>query len=240
MEVINTEYLKKDSNYIKSLFLVKNNKTIVKEPLKIVFPERFINKNLAVMGSVINVVGVFGIIANNKYATTMVPIMFRTTPSTINEAMIDGVNYIVLEYDKDQLFMDDNNLKQSEGFMYELFEELFLNGNVPWYVDYNSLSKLFLEAKKYAKSKIGDSAIVMELLTALITRDAKDKNIFYRNVVKSNKNKEPYAFVGLSNIYYSYKDTGSKLVGNYLRLGIDSALINKEKEPSKVNALLRS
>jgi hypothetical protein len=239
MELIDKDKYKRDTKYIKSLFEVKNGKTFTKGELKIIFPQRFISKSLAVMGSTVTVIGLFGILSNGKFANTIAPIMFKTTPMGISESVIDGKEYVVLEFDKDQVFMDNNNLIQQESFMYNIFEEFYLAGNIPWYMDYEDLSNVFLESKKYAKSRIGDNPVTLELLTSVITRDTKDKMTLYRNAIKDKKDKRPYEYIGLSNIFYSYNNTGARLVGSYLKLGINAALVDKEKEPTKVASLLR-
>jgi len=221
---------------VKKAFNVKSDITVANRNLKIVFPVRYTEIGLAEMGTTVTVVNIFAIILDDKYySISMAPIMNKLTPSNVSECMIDDVRHMVLEFEQDSVVMPNNNLVRDNGFMFNIFNEFFINGKVPWYVSEDDLSNIFIEAKKYANSKIGDNPINMEIITSIITRTDKDPLKLYRYEPKGKAN-----FVGLNNIYYSFDTTTSKLVGAYFKVGVTSAIINKEKKSSVVGDVLKA
>jgi hypothetical protein len=81
---------------------------------------------------------------------------------------------------------------------------------------------------------LGDNWIANELVVSFITRYKENKAIFHRQKVD-----EEYDFVDLNNVYYSAISTLNKLAGNYFSESLVSALVQKEKEPTKLEMVVR-
>ncbi len=232
--------LKRDPEAIKKLYQKKNKYVVANDDFYILFPERYINKNLATIGSTVKLISIYAIVSKEmKYAVVNAPVFVNLIVNNITSVLINGVVYKVLEIAKGDTYIPNTNLVRSESFMYDIFDEFFLQGKVPWYIDYESLSNLFTEAGKYAGSKIGNDPLAMEIVASLISRDSKDKKISFRESVKSKVISNKPAYVGLNNVFYSYDNTMSKLMGGYFQQGITTAIVNPEVRTTKASELIR-
>lgn len=213
----------------------------VNEDIEVFIPERYLSKKLAYIGSTVKTLQVYLIKdSNNNYGVTIAPTMLDLTPDNIKNVIVDGTVNKVLVFNKGDVFAINRNAIQDETFMYNLVEEFFLQGKVPWFLHYDHLSSLFLSAKKYAGSNIGKSMLTMELMAGIIARDPNDKSTYLRQTIESKKDADNVAFVGLNNVYDSFDNTASKLIGGYYGVGVSVASVKPEKETSVVSTMLRS
>lgn len=239
-------------NYTKDTFkhnvpLVQSAVKTVKETIvctkdiRIIFPERYINQGLAFMGSIVKVVNIFAIIDDkNNYSTTICPAYIELIPSNITDITVDGVNYKCLHFEKDSVICGNINLVRNTDFLYNLFDEFFIKGKVPWFLSYDNKSDILLESMKYANSRIGNNPVAYEILAAIISRSSDDKTQYYRHKIKDNKGKVPMINIGLNNIYYSFDNTASKIIGGYYGPGVTAAVITKEKKTTVMADVLRA
>ncbi len=241
MDSLKASGYKHNPDVIKRCFKTTGDVITVTEDIKVIFPERYVAQELAYIGSTVRVVSILAIVdSKNNYGVMIAPVYIELSPMNITSVTIDnGVNK-VLEFEKGGIFTGNRNLVRNEGFMYNLFDEFFLKGKIPWFLGYDHISDLLIESKKYAGSNIGKNPIAMEILTAIISRDVNDKKVFFRQILESNKSKKQKTHIGLNNIYYSFDNTASKLVGGYYGAGVTSAVINKEKETTVVADMLRA
>jgi hypothetical protein len=89
--------------------------------------------------------------------------------------------------------------------------------------------------------KATENILLLEVLTAVITRLKENPLVEIRNVIKKKEDlkKLEYIYVGLSDVYYSYRSTTSKLLGNYFKKAINSSILYPEKEISDLEKVLR-
>lgn len=241
MTTISIERLKRRPEIIKSKFKLSKNMTITSDDLMVIFPTRFINKELCFIGDIVRVIGIYAVIdMQNNYSVTNTPIMHTLVPNNISDIEIDNVKYKLLTFDENSIFMPNNDLIVSDSFIYNLFEELFLNGNIPWYLNYNDLSDVFKESKRYAGSNIGNDNMAFEILTAIVSRSQLDKKIYFRQTLDKVKPDSKLEYVGLNNLYYSFDNTGAKILGSYFGDGIVAALVDHEKKTSTTAEILRA
>jgi len=243
MQPFNIKNLKRKPDLIKSCFKVIGNSITLNKSLSVIFPTRYINKHLAHMGDTVNVLGIFAIVDDDdNYAIMNIPAMIELTPNMSNEININDDPYMLLEFDQYDVFSNNTKLLQEDGFIYDLFDDFFIQGNVPWYLDYEDLSNILVLSQKYAGSRIGSNPLGLEILTAIAARISSDKTIFYRTLSKDKevmkKNKPSY--VALQNIYYTFSSTLAKTSGSYYKDGIVSAVVNKEKKKNKLEVILTS
>jgi len=241
METVVSSSYKHKPDLIVKLLKQTGNTIIATDDLRIVFPDRYIDKSLAVLGSTVNVIAMVAILDNSdNYGVMLTPITMTVTPNAIEDIMIDGKLYKTLLFNKGDVIVPNTVMVKNADFMYNLFDEFFVKGNVPWYISYDMLSDIFIESKKYANSSIGNDIVAFEILAATIARSVKDKHKQYRQTIKSTKDKAPVYYVGLNNVYYSYVNTGAKLIGNYYGSAVTGAVVDKEKESTELVDMLRS
>ena len=235
--------LKRKPETIKALLKVSGDALVVKDDIKVMFPSRYVNKGLAVMGDTVSVLSVFAIVDDDgNYAVMNIPTLMELTPNMTDEVEIEGKEYTVLEFSKGDIFMPNINIVKRDSFTFDLFDEFFLHGNIPWFLEYEDVSNIFKYSKKYAGTKLGDNPLGMEVLTSIIARNNKDKTMLFRKLSKDIKSmaKERPSYIALLNIYYTFTSTMSKLSGSYFKEGITAALVNKEDKSNAVEDMIKA
>jgi len=241
METYSSSRFKRSSTIVDTLIKQKDGMLLCLDDFRVVFPERYINQELAVMGSTVRTINIFAIIdSKNNYCVALAPIFIDLTPSNIIDIEIDNVIHKCLTFDKGSTFTNNTSLLKTGDFLYNLFDEFFIKGKIPWFIDYNDISDLLIESSKYTGSGIGDNPIAYEILASVISRKAGDKNIKFRHTLKNNSGDTKPEYVGLNNIYYSYDNTAGKLVGGYYGAGVTAAVVVKETQTTVVADLLRA
>lgn len=239
MAAIDISKWKRNPSKIQSYFNTNKDVVTVTADLEVYFPERYITRELAFLDTDVRVISLYCIKdKQDNYAITRAPIFVRLTPSNIEEIKLEDSlkNYRVLTFPKGTVYTPNVNCIVRDNFVYNLFDEFYLKGNIPFYLEYTDLPEIFAEAKAYTNTGIGEDLLAYEFISSVVTRVKKDKTKYIRH----SKDKHDTVYVGLNDIYFSYNNTGAKLFGNYLTYGINSAIIDKEEKTSDSTKLLRS
>lgn len=242
MESLQSSRFKRRPEAIKSAVKVTGNITTANEPLRIMFASRYINRKLAILDHNIQLLALYALINDkDEYALVTAPIIQTVTPYTISDIVVDDTLYKVFYFNKGGVIIPNNKLIIRDNFMYDIFDEFFVSGNVPWYLDYEDISNIFIESKKYANSNIGSDPLAFEILSSIVARSQADKKVYYRQLVATgNKGKAKLSYVGLNNPYYSFDNTGAKLIGSRFNDGLNVALVEPEKKTSATSQILRA
>ncbi|MBW6072906.1 hypothetical protein, partial [Pseudomonas aeruginosa] len=97
-----------------------------------------------------------------------------------------------------------------------MYDEFVSKGNIPWYMNYYDMAKMFETAKEHADTFIGGRSII-ELIISTIARDPDDMTRLYRHILSRHddvKNKPPVT-VPFRSVIWNTSDTTSKLNGAY-------------------------
>lgn len=228
--------LKRNPDKFKNSFVKTDTITIVDQDLYVMFPSRYIKRELAFINTdYVRVLGIYVIIdKEDNYCIVRSPIFQEMKPTSVDSATVFNTDYCVLEFMKDDVFLLNNDLLVSDNFIYDVFDEFFIKGNIPWFLSYNDISKLFEDGKKYCNTTIGDDPIIFEILSSVISRCKLDKTIYFRQDTKSGID-----YVGLNDIRYGFNNTGARLIGGYFKDGIVSAIVDPEKQTTKTSEILR-
>lgn len=232
--------LKYNPDIVKKKLKQVGDKVICTEDISILFPEWYVKKELAFLGSTVNLVCIACVVdSSNNYAILEAPIYAEFGPERLLEQSIDGVPYKIMTFSKDNIVILSTRCIKTDNFLYELFNSFFVQGNIPFFLDYEGTSKVFLESKKYADSNIGSDSIIFEIITAIVTRNDKNKMEYWRQTINNGaKGSHPYP-IGLSNVYYAYDSTGAKIIGSFFEQGLINAVNNPENKPTKTVEVLR-
>ena len=237
MDTLDINTLKHVTKRIDSILVKKGSVLSTKEKITILYPSRYVNRKLVEIGSIVKILSVFAIVStDNKYSVVSAPILINMTPNNLSEVMIDGVVYNTMEFEAGSVVIPDTNSVKNTNFIYDMFDEFYIKGKVPWFMEYESLSRLLVESKKYTGSSVGDNPLGYEIITAIISKNSKNKKIQYRHTDMKFKP----VYTGLNSVYYSYDSTGAKLIGSYFKEGVSSAIVNKENKSTVVTDVLRS
>ena len=241
MLTVKSSEFKHNPKVITSLLTKKGNSIVTTRDMRILFPDRYVARDLAILGSTVSVISMVAILdSKNNYGVLLTPITMVVSPSNIEDMIIDGKLYKVLVFEAGDIVVPNTLMVMNEDFMYSIFDEFYVKGNIPWFISYDMLSDLFTESKKYAGSSIGNDIVAFEILTATIARSTKDKYIQHRQIIKSPADKSAVEYVGLNNVFYSYVNTGAKIIGSYYGTGVTAAAVVPEKESTKLVDLLRA
>lgn len=229
--------LKRKPEIIKSLLKVENNTTTALDDFRIIFPYRYRDKKFITFSNNVNLMSIYAIVDdNNNYAVVCAPIVLSYMPFQLEPPFTIGdVKYEALVFKKDNIVIPDNNAVVTDSVLYGIFDEIYIKGNIPWFLSYDDLVNILSKSKQYAGNGIGSNPLPFEIISALITRVSKDKTKYHRLFLT-----EPYEYVGLNNIYYSYDNTGARLVGSYFGTEIGTALVDPETKTTKTSDILRS
>lgn len=246
MEYIDISKFKRNPDKIRKLFKTVGDSTVATDNFKVMFPVRFVDKGLCSLDRITKVVGYYAIInESNDYAIVNIPAFQDLKPGKITLATIGGKNnnkdtYIVLSFFKDEVFLVNNSIVKDSNNLFNIVNEFFIKGNVPWYIDYEDLSNMLIETNKYTGVSAANNPLVFEVLTSIIARDSFHPKDLYKDGLLKNKNNSRPTYIGLSDIYLSYDDTGSRLVGSYFGQGLTNAIVDPETKTSESSKLLRA
>ena len=215
---------------------------VAKQPVKIVVPVRFAERELAFVGIDTSVVGIFAIILEDQYyAVSMACAMMRLTPSSTTKVMYDDDEYYEFSFDAGATICPSLHLVKMDTLVYSIYDEILSKGRVPWYLGYKEMGQLFDTAQLHAGANVGEQQEVVELMVSLVTRDADNRAMYYRQVINSPADflrKKP-AFIPLRSVQYAATNTLNKLAGSYARDGMVSALATPTERVERLEELLR-
>ncbi len=241
MSNFNRFLLKHNPSEIKKKIAEKGESFFATETLFLIFPKRFLDKNLAYIENKVKLIGIFIIIdENNNYSLTNIPNFLTMEPNSISSITIDDKEYIKLEFKKDSIILSNVNLVMNDDFVFNIFDDFFISGNIPFYLNYEDLLSFFLSVRKYANSSIADNPKGIEILISIITRSKSDRSKYLRQVLKSKDElkKDIQTYISLSNLTEGYNNSISRLTGSYLKEGMVSVLVDPETKESDINSVL--
>ncbi len=241
METLDITKLKRDPNYIKSNLIMKDEFTLTKKDTYIVFPEKYEKKDLAELGNVCLVTGVFAIVMGDRYGVMTIPNHIEITPVEIEQVDINGDVYYRLFIEANTDIFSNNNIVKKSDRVYNLLDLFLMQGKVPWYIEYEDLVKVFTNVGKYTGLTATDKLLPVETIISIISKYKKDLTKDYRLVINKPQDlkTKPVEYVGLMDVYYTYKSTVSKLLGNFFKKAIDSTILYPEKEVTDIENVLR-
>lgn len=236
-----TSSYKRDPERVYKALAKTNNQLLAKEPLWIYIPARYAEKDLAFIGSDTYIVGIYMLATEDKfYAVSLIDAMVQIDPTNTTLVDIDGVKYYEFYFRKGATVIVNLDLVKKNKLIYSIFDELYTKGKAPWYLNYLDFSKVLQTAKKHAGANIGSNHETMELLASMLARDSENKNVFYRQIVKSEKDifTIPPAIIPLRSVQYAATNTVNKLAGSYFRPALVSALVSPSERSERVEQIL--
>jgi hypothetical protein len=220
-----------------------DKRLITTHPLTLYFPERFVERDLASVGSEIYCIGYIGMCLNDQYyANLMVCAMVKLEPSGIMKTEFDGDVYYKLMFEAGDTVMSSTELVKTDILSYNVYNEFIASGKVPTYMGYIEMAHIFDTAGKHAGANVGERTEITEVLVSLNARDAKDRRKYYRETVTklSDVYSRPPVILPLKSVEYSPTDTLTKLAGSYWDRALTSALVNPSQKTERIESLLRS
>lgn len=238
-----TQYIRDPQRLKSVLRQLPDKRLVTTQPVKIVIPARFAERDLAHIGIETQIVGIFAIILEDKYySVSLANAMMPITPTSMTKVKYDDDEYYEFSFDAGATILPSTLLVQQDTLVFSINNEIIAKGRVPWYLNYDDLGKLFDSSKYHANANVGQQQEITELMVSLISRAKDDRQLFYRQVVQSYDElvTKPPVFIPLRSVAYNASNTLNKLAGSYARDGLVSALVTPTTRVEKIEELLRS
>lgn len=238
---MNVNTLKRDALRVnETLKVLPDGSTITTTGCSILVPEKYIDKQLAFIGNEVSILGIYAIVTpDGFYAVSSAMCMLRVDPSSNNKLTIGDDNYLELVFPKNSTVILSSDVVKRDVIAYQVYDFFIDAGNIPWFMTYDDLLKLFYGSDQYAGISFGANHAIIPLIISNIARDPNDKTKYYRQSIALNPKLDP-AFIPFKSVIYGPKTTTAKLMGAYFDSALVSALTNPNERIEKVETLLRT
>ena len=233
--------LKRDPIYVQTcLRQLPDNRIVAMKPCRIYAPVHYSECGLAKISTETYVLGIWAMVFDDHYAVMMVNAMVQIAPKAVNKVKMDGDDYYEFVFDKGDTIVKNDNVVKDPDIVYTIFDEFFQKCNLPWFIGYEELGRIFDTAKKYAGANIGTEREITELITSLIARDKEDRSVSYRSTLTEIDDLEhrPPTFVPLMGVQAA-TNTMTRLGGSYFSKGLTSSLIYPSERTERIETILR-
>ena len=190
----------------------KNRRIFVGESLEIRIPKRFEIYGLLDITDKVRTLGIMDLIIDGKYEASLnilCPVVI--CPSEIDEMTIDGVPYLVLYLEHGDIFIDNDQVPQTNKAVYSVYVEFITRGKPLYTFHYRELALIFDRAKELTGSGIGVDRVLFELIVSHLARDKNDLFKQYRYTDM----KDPPQFIPMRSVIYAPSNTTTRMVGSY-------------------------
>lgn len=226
-----------------SLVETPDGRLLTKTGCKIHIPARYAERGLADVGVENFILGLYAMIVDDTYyAVSTVCAFIKVDPTSVTRIKVNSDDYYELYFEAGSTVFPSLDLVKRDTLVYNIYDELFSKGYIPWYFGYNDLGRVFDTAKKHAGTNIGSNKEVTELIVSLVSRDAKDKTKYYRTAVNTlaDLEKNLPEFIALRDVTYAATNTTNRLGGSYAAVGIVASLNNPSDRTERIESLLRA
>ncbi len=242
MKQLSVKDLKRNPEAIMKNVLETDTAFLAGEDMSIIFPARWLEPaaNLARIDITISLIGILCFIdKNNNYSIIKIPTRITTNPNRVTDLMVDDVLYKEMHYSKGEQLISNRDIVKDNSDLFTVFSEFYFKANVPFYVA-NELTQVFINADKFAGSKVGENSLSIELMTSIVSKNADDLTEPYRIAVNRNKDAK-IKFINLLNPYFTFKSTFGRVSGSYAKQGTIAALLDpSENKDNKIEQILRA
>jgi hypothetical protein len=232
----------RDAGQVKAcLHELPDGRVVAIKEVKIYIPARFAERDLAYVGVEKYILGIYAITSEDMYyGVSLVNAMIPIDPAVMNRMKINEDEYLEFVFPPGSTVFKSTSLVRTDTLTYRIYDEIFSNGKIPWYVGYEELGHIFDTAQHHAGANVGANQEVTQLIASMVARDPTDRTKYYRTKVQSlsELRTDPPAFVSLKSVEYSSTNTTNKLGGSYMSIGIVSALISPATRKERIEALL--
>ncbi len=206
--------------------------------LKVRIPTRYDrHKGCLLIEDKVTTLGIFEIVIDGKITELFyLPGIITIEYSDMEKVVLDdGLEYLELTLNKGDRFMCNTEVIKQDGLGYVLFKEFIDLGRYPRGINYSNVHKLFDSLKELAGVDFHVDNSVFEVIFAHLHRDPSDISKLYRHTAMTKK---PLR-IPMKSVSHSALSSTGRLVGSYLNSTMDSVIVNKSKENSEIEDILR-
>lgn len=244
MRYLSAKNLKRNPNLMIPKIIETDTAMLAGEDdMSIIFPARWLDNaaSLAKIDITVSIIGILCILdSKNNYTITKIPTRVTCNPNRITDLSIDDVLYKEMHFSRGEQIIANRDIVKDNGDLFTVFSEFFFKANIPFFIKYTEVASVFINASKFADSKVGQNSMAIELMNSVVAKDKNDLNIPYRIAINKNPNAE-IQFVNLLNPYYTFKSTFGRISGSYAKQGRLAALTDPSTNTdNKIEQILRA
>jgi hypothetical protein len=157
-------------------------------------------------------------------------------PSDISNTTIDGVPYVQLTFNKGDTFMKTTKFVVDPKLAFYVWLEYIKYGNTLDAMKYEDQAFIFDKIRQTSGTTFPVDHVVFEAIFSYLSRDANDPNVQYRN----SGMKGDFMRIQLNDVAHAARSTQARIVGAYMKEGINAALDNPNTMNSPIEDLLRT
>ncbi|QXO10912.1 hypothetical protein pEaSNUABM54_00086 [Erwinia phage pEa_SNUABM_54] len=225
-------------NWIKT----ENGQYIAREACTVIIPQRYVEKSLASFTGSVFTLAIFAVVVGGKYFGVSVGnAMVRLSPSSVTMRTFEGSKYIEFHFEAGDVVIPNVAMVRNNKIPYQVYNEFVAKGNVPWFMSYLDMSRLFNTADSHAGLDLKTNHAIFEMLAAVMARDANKRTLYLRQTIENagEITARIPVYVAFRNIQEQATNTTTKLMGSYFRDALASALVNPSTRLEGFEKLLR-
>ncbi len=223
--------------------LPDEKKVIALEKLRVYFPVRYEEANLANISNTVTTIGYFAVATeDNFFGCYSIPARVTMEHSEISRVKdSEGNTFYELEFEPGSAIFANTYLFKDDVISYYLFKLFTKGGKIPWYYTTDDILRLYDEVPLFSGSNVTRNIPIMDMLISITQRSPEDQNKFYRHYItrQMRANGHQAAIFPLSNVALGRSNTTAKVLGNYYDESSTSALINPSGSSEDIENLLR-
>lgn len=234
--------LRRNETAIKAaLYEDPSGSLIATSDMKIIFPVRYEEANLANMLGTVYGLGIFAIQVGQEYAVNVIPAKIRLFPTDIEKVTYQDNDYYVLSFEKGSTVTDNVNVVKDQVMGYYIYKYFVSLGRVPWYMSSADMLHLFSGMNEYTGVTYGANHAVNEMIISMIMRDNRNIQDYWRQGITTEEGiwRNHPDYIPLANVPFGARNTTAKLMGAYFDEGLNSALVYPSDTPEYVETVLR-
>lgn len=221
---------------------VASGPVICKKPMKVVFPQRYVDRSMAFLGSETSFTGIFATICEGYYSVTKACAMVPSEPTATRTLNWLGREYVELSYEVGSTYMKTRDLVKHDQLVYRIYDEFFNKGNVPWFMTYDDMLNIFDTANKHGGTSITDAKEVTHFIVSLIARVKGELTEYFRSSIQTREDLESIqpAFIAMINAAYAPTNTLNRIAGSYFDEGTIASIVYPTDRVEKLEAAYRA
>lgn len=232
--------LKRDAALIHKAYTVTSAGAMVaNRTMEVHLPKRFVDNGMAVITDKVNTAAVLGlVIPGVAYAPLVAVLNVTLSPLSTREMMVDGVQYLVLEFEEGDTVIDNLRVIKDSGQAYVYHMEFENYARKPWYLNKDDLTSMYDNSGYESGMVVGTSPQVVRVFHSLMFRDPENLDIPYRNSKAMLEGREPI-IVGLNNSPLLADGTFAKQMGGYLKDNTVAAIVNQDTKVTNLEKIMK-
>lgn len=232
--------LQRDRAKIRKAYTINDDFSVTaNRPLEVHIPKRFVENGMTTIGEKVFTTLVAGlVIPGEAYSPWIALVDVIMAPMGIREVGINGVQYVIMEFEAGDTLIENLNYIQDPNKNYGYFMEFDLYAKLPWYMSDKDFTALYDNAAAESGAQMGGTPQHMRIYASKMMRDPDNLDNEYRNS-KAMLEGRPPVIVGLNNGAMLIDGTLPKITGGYLQDNTVSAIINPDTKVTDLEEIVK-